>query len=357
MAVRIAPSGYAMSMHRRTIVSVCSQDFMNLQLFYSSMTEVSPLISVIIPIYNAQEYLNACVESIRNQSFKNYEVILVDDGSVDNSAELCKVLCGNDSRMLYYYKENGGVSSARNYGLGIARGEYIKFMDSDDTMPRNALEDLLSGVRKNTSDIVFGKYRIISSEGITVRKKEIDLSGKPELIKSLLSSVDTAVWDCLFRKDLIIDIGFSQNLSVGEDFRFLVEAFDRARIITYIDKVVYNYNRMNVSSVLSSGKTKEILKKKSDAYNSIREYFISGSTYRIYEEELSKRCLISIQEMALYNDLHSIFLKCVPEKRKYIKKTELTHKIKLLILLLCNKMGLVVELYNMLRGIKKCMKR
>lgn len=318
------------------------------------MPEITPKISIIVPVYNAEEYLMDCVYSILNQSIRDFEIILVDDGSSDNSAEICKILCDRDCRVSYLYKDNGGVSSARNLGLNLAKGEYIKFNDADDTMPRTALEDLLDEAEAKGADIVYGKHCIITDNGRYERQKIIDNSSSTSILKSLISSVDTAVWDCLFRRDLLENIKFDTNLSIGEDFRFLIEAFYNAKRISSVDKIVYNYNRMNEASAMASGKNNSILRRKAETYNSIRTYLSSQELYPLLEEDLAIRCLESVQEMSLYNELHTSFIECVPEKRKYINKTSLSAKMKFFSLCLCNKLGFIVVLYNSLRSLMKC---
>ena len=318
------------------------------------MPEITPKISIIVPVYNAEGYLTGCIDSILSQSFRDVEIILVDDGSSDNSAAICKTFRERDFRISYHYKDNSGVSSARNIGLSLAKGEYIKFNDADDTMPRTALEDLLDEAEAIDADIVYGKHCIITDNGRYERRKIIDNSSRISILKSLISSVDTAVWDCLFRRDLLENIKFDTNLSIGEDFRFLVEAFYNAKRIYSVDKFVYNYNRMNDASALASGKKNSILRRKAETYNSIRTYLASQELYPLVEEDLAIRCLESVQEMSLYNELHTSFIECVPEKRKYINRTSLSAKMKFFSLCLCNKLGFIVVLYNSLRSLLKC---
>ena len=113
-----------------------------------------PLITVIIPVYNIMEYLPRCVHSVTAQTYKNLQIILVDDGSTDGTAQLCDELAAEDPRISVYHKENGGSSSARNLGLGKAQGEYIGFVDSDDRCEPEMYEKLLQSMLQNNSDVV-----------------------------------------------------------------------------------------------------------------------------------------------------------------------------------------------------------
>ena len=110
--------------------------------------EKNPLISVIVPIYDVESYLPKCVESVLRQTYTNLEIILVDDGSPDNSGKICDDFAARDPRVRVIHKENGGLSSARNAGLDAAHGEYITFLDSDDWIAEDAYEHLLSVLRK-----------------------------------------------------------------------------------------------------------------------------------------------------------------------------------------------------------------
>ena len=118
-------------------------------------------ISVIIPIYNAEVYLENCLESIKNQSFTDYEVLLIDDGSTDNSGKICDVFATKDFRFQVIHKSNGGVSSARNIGIEQAKGEWICFMDSDDTVEKDYLQHLYQGANQQNDILVVQGFKTI----------------------------------------------------------------------------------------------------------------------------------------------------------------------------------------------------
>ena len=121
-----------------------------------------PLISVIVPVYNTEKYLKACLESVQKQSYMNFELLLIDDGSSDGSGAICDFFANNDSRIRVFHTNNRGVSYARNLGLTYARGSYVMFVDSDDELPNNAIESLIS----ETADFtVGGMLRIIKKCG------------------------------------------------------------------------------------------------------------------------------------------------------------------------------------------------
>ena len=117
-----------------------------------------PLISVIVPVYNVEQYLRQCIDSILNQTYQEIEVLLINDGSTDASDEICREYAERDSRIRYFVKENGGLSDARNYALDRAEGEYVTFVDSDDFLMEQALEKLYATSLLGESDLVVGFF-------------------------------------------------------------------------------------------------------------------------------------------------------------------------------------------------------
>ena len=127
------------------------------------MKQSEDLVSVIVPIYNVEKYLNKCVDSIVNQTYKNLEIVLVDDGSTDDSGKICDEYAGKDSRIKVVHKENGGLSDARNNGIDISNGRYLAFIDSDDWIEPNMIEKMYSNAIENNADISVCQYEIVHS--------------------------------------------------------------------------------------------------------------------------------------------------------------------------------------------------
>ncbi len=124
-----------------------------------------PMVSVIVPVYNIETYLRECLNSVLAQTYSNVEVILIDDGSTDTSNEICREYCERDERFFLYRKENGGASSARNYGLNHARGKFVYFLDSDDYLEPEILEKAVSCAENNKADLVFFEARTLGEDG------------------------------------------------------------------------------------------------------------------------------------------------------------------------------------------------
>ena len=182
-----------------------------------------PAVSVIVPVYNTEKYLSACFESISRQTMTDFEVIIVDDGSTDGSGLFCDEYAGVDGRFSVFHKENGGVSSARNFALGYIKGEYICFIDSDDTVSGDYLETLVKNARD--TDAVISVCRF-NSGSENPGKDDIKVLEKEEGIISVLApggGMGGFIGAKLFRADVIrtFGLGFDETLHLGEDLLFV----------------------------------------------------------------------------------------------------------------------------------------
>lgn len=178
------------------------------------------LLSVIVPVYKVEPYLDRCVESIVNQTYSNLEIILVDDGSPDDCPRMCDGWAEKDSRIRVIHKENGGVSDARNVGIALATGEYLAFVDSDDYIAENMYEILISAMHRTGAEIACSGTNIVKN-GVetTVRslQKKMCFSEELALREVLLrGNVNEAVWDKVYRKTLFQGILFPKG-EISED--------------------------------------------------------------------------------------------------------------------------------------------
>lgn len=208
---------------------------------------MEPLVSVIIPVYNKEEYVRACVDSVLAQTYKNLEIILVNDGSKDNSLAVCKDIAKENPRVVLIDRENGGVSVARNTGMEKATGEYITFLDADDTLRIEAVKALVEAAQMQNSHMTIGRASEKDDLGVSV------LEGEEYLIKSLEDNPMTySVWRILYRRDFVQDLKFPQGYVCHEDsfFTFLC-GLKMPRVAT-IDTVIYNYNYVGDSVSRSS---------------------------------------------------------------------------------------------------------
>lgn len=213
--------------------------------------DANPLISVIVPIYNVEEYLEECLRSLINQTYKNLEIILVNDGSPDRCGEICETFANLDTRIKVLHKANGGLSSARNYGLRYATGEFIAFLDSDDWLELNAYDVLVSAIRNNPGvEILMSNYwRYEHGSLIEQIVPTSYRGGNKQAIEGLMASAhfSPSVWCRLFRSSLIEGMKFNEG-RVYEDVPFTLEAHLRCKHFVHINTPLIFY-RINESSI------------------------------------------------------------------------------------------------------------
>jgi len=215
---------------------------------------MNPEISVIIPIYNTEKYLPQCIESVLVQSYNNFELILVNDGSTDNSGRICDNYAKKDERIKVFHKKNGGVTSARAFGVEKAKGEYINFVDSDDTIPEHSLLSLIKIAQKNALDIITANY--IKINGSKVKYKinfdnHLSIFKQSEYMKALAQvRIMNAPWAKLFKKELFDNYTFNLNREIVafEDLIMNIRLALRANAIGYVNTSVYNYHKRENSA-------------------------------------------------------------------------------------------------------------
>lgn len=203
---------------------------------------MNELLSVIIPFYNNEHYLPQTIESVLNQTYKNLELILVDDGSTDNSLRICQEVASKDSRIQIIKKENGGVSSARNCGLEAARGTYIAFLDGDDCIDADMYKSLIAILKKENVDLV--NCRIIketSFQPIPYQKMNVIVSSQPlDCLLKKEHSIDSSL-NKVYTHALIGTTRFDESISYSEDKLFVSELLIKAKRIALTDQCFYHY--------------------------------------------------------------------------------------------------------------------
>ena len=253
-----------------------------------------PKISIIVPVYNVEKYLRKCVDSILNQTFKDFELILVDDGSIDTSGKICDEYNLKDNRIKAIHKENGGLSSARNAGLDIAQGEYIGFVDSDDWVELDMYEELYKICKENDTDVgIVG----INYGGASEKKKskKIEIYSNKLILDDLVynkgKEITWPAWNKLWLKKVIGESRFKEG-RIYEDGLFLYSLSSKIKKVAKIDYEAYNY-RMDNESITRS----KISKKQVDfLYNTLDIYKFLPSPYK---EEMFIRDLIRYTEYIL----------------------------------------------------------
>lgn len=212
---------------------------------------MNSLISVIVPIYNVEKYLQKCVDSIINQTYKNLEIILVDDGSPDNCPKMCDDYAKIDNRIKVVHKKNGGLSDARNAGMKVATGEYVSFIDSDDYVSLDFYETLLQTMIDNDSDIVEcsvakfyenGKFDEYSDDLKVTNYETVDA------LDGLISEnpFKQHVWNKLYKSSVALDIQYAVG-KLNEDEFWTYQVFGKAKKVTRINQTMYYYFQRNGS--------------------------------------------------------------------------------------------------------------
>lgn len=246
-------------------------------------------ISIIVPIYNAEKYLNKCIKSLINQTKEELEFILVNDGSTDSSEEIIKTY--KDKRIKYFKNKNEGIGKTRNFGIEKAAGKYIMFLDSDDYLDTNACEDLFSKAEKDKLDLVVNNFYTIEEE-TGIKKEAIIPEFKNTTLnenKRLLLDINLAPWNKLYKSELLKKnkIQFVENLKY-EDAPFVVEAMDKAKKIGQINKLLnYYVIHKNSETTVRDEKIFDII----EIVDIIRKYFSKRPEFTETVDKLSVRIL------------------------------------------------------------------
>ena len=252
------------------------------------------MISVIIPVYNVENYIEKCLDSVCNQSFKDLEIICVNDGSTDNSLKLLEDYAKRDSRIKIITQENRGPGHARNTGLKNATGEYVLFVDSDDFLCENSLDELYYNINSNNSDLVIFKFFNYNEKNNTFRPSgipldelfvNVDYNNFTFTFKDIKMHVMYdyfAVWFKLYKKDFLDKYNLSFPIGIAyEDVLFQIQSFIYADKMSFLPKPLYNY-RSNPKSLTSDAtKIFDII----EVIDSIEKFLKENSLYEYFEFE------------------------------------------------------------------------
>lgn len=216
--------------------------------------------SIIIPVYNVEKYIDKCIKSILNQSYTNFEVLLINDGSSDNSGVKCDYYSSIDNRIKTFHKSNKGVSAARNYGLKQASNEWIMFVDSDDWLHPNCLNKCVEILQRQKIDFLQFSFERVKNDSMTLHKNIETtpyLKSKDFIQNNLFFK---SVWGSVFRKSIIntYHIQFNESMKLGEDQLFLFEYLIKCNTCLKTDDILYSY-RYNQNSATQNAKTEDCI--------------------------------------------------------------------------------------------------
>lgn len=249
------------------------------------------LISVIVPVYNAEAHLNECVRTIQNQTYTNLEIILINDGSPDRSGEICNELAKKDKRIKVIHKSNGGAASARNAGLDSAKGEFVAFVDSDDTIEANMYECLYTRISEANADICICGLKVQYNKFTRIVKTPHERKMCPgQIFEAFLEDyrtyrfLTTGPWNKLIKREILanpdcgngISVRFPETLQNAEDMWFVADCISAARNgIIFANISPYHYNLVNNPFSLNKEKSGKILNDKLTALKHLGYIMVS----------------------------------------------------------------------------------
>lgn len=256
------------------------------------------LISVIVPVYNAAPYIERCVKSLQKQTYQNFEIILIDDGSKDNSLELCKALANEDDRIIVLNRPNGGASAARNMGLAYVRGQYVVFADSDDYVSPSYLENLYRAAQQGNYDIVQCNLESTFDtdkrmETVAYSQDDVNEVTKKQALNERKYKV--SVWGKIYCSHIFKDFRFQEGIIYEDDASYYIFV-DRANRLAVLNETLYYYY-MSENSVMRNDK-----KDKSTAFIGIYEdrirYFRERNNQELLDGSYDRFCLVLMLSLA-----------------------------------------------------------
>lgn len=330
------------------------------------------LISVIVPVYKVEQYLEKCLDSIINQTYRNIEIILVDDGSPDRCGQICDEYSRKDERIKVIHKENGGLSDARNVGTKQASGEYLLFIDSDDYVEHNLVEKVAEVINKRDCDMVLFDYIKEEEDGSSEEcysnlpeNQMITLESNPEIIISTLSA-----WSKLYRKEFYLKAG--HWFPVGryyEDLGSIPKLYLDAKNIVYIREALYHYN-IRQGSIMTSTKYDKNYNDRTAMFNDIIRYYKEQGKYEQYHAELeylafgavyfepSKEIILADWKNSYIRKFREYYKGLFPEFKKNPYMNRLTGKDRIHLKILdVRQYWMMVLLSYARRFVSKCKRR
>lgn len=283
-------------------------------------------VSIIIPIYNGEKTIEKCLNSIINQIYKNFEVLMINDGSVDNTETICKKFAQNDARFRYIFKKNGGVSSARNLGLCNITGNFISFVDCDDTLSEKFLSTLINNMLKFKCNISVCNFNLISNN---VKQRESTDSGfvflnYNDFLINLVNGkgMTSGCLNKIYKRELLKNIIFN-NVSVAEDLNYnydIVKQNKEKIKVVYTKVTLYNYYLSSINSVMHNNFTKknlDILLQYNKLIEESKEFDEFNNSLKASFVFISMKLIIKMVASSFYDCL--IYNDCLNVIHKYKK--------------------------------------
>lgn len=279
------------------------------------------MVTIIVPVFNKQKVLKKCVDSITEQTYRDIEIILIDDGSTDDSWKICEELARQNGKIRVFHKENGGVSSARNLGIQEARGKYIQFVDADDYLFPTITENLVEAIEDNNAELVICGYeQIKQGKSVVFAPERVDRCMVGELgshVKGLFKYFFiNSPWNKLYLRDKIRE-GFPEDLSLGEDLTFNLRYMENINYVTVLNKALYYYINDDTGNSLSHNKRSEVI--------DIKERLFKSSVQFCRSYMNSEDAIADISNIFMLNIMYTL---CDVYKNKNISRKDKDNYIK-----------------------------
>lgn len=282
-------------------------------------------VSIVIPVYNSEEYLEECLESVITQSYKNIEIILINDGSTDNSLNICYKFKKKDSRIKIINKKNTGVSDARNIGIINSTGNYIVFVDSDDYCEKSMVDTIIKNINDNDL-LIFSYNKVCKKQRVKYNFEKIEIN--KENIESKIIDNDRIggyLWNKVFKCSIVKEnnLKFDSNITFGEDLLFVFEYIKKTKKILYIKETLYNYRIRKYS------KTNDFLLQKDFSMLNVYSLLIDLTEKYDVKLKLKYNYLIMFYQFKKFKNLLGVRDDILEEEKMIEKKQTIKKKIKL----------------------------
>ena len=307
-------------------------------------------VSIIVPVYKVEDYIRECIDSILAQTYPYFELILVDDGSPDNCGRICDDYAKGDNRIKVVHKVNGGISSARNAGLEVAKGEWIMHVDGDDWIEPDMIESLIEAAQITGADMVIGDF-VKYGPSAGYNKLPTWSSDKKKSMTNYVAYVMTTIWGSIAKRSLYADHSLKspEGISYCEDFHLIVRLCHFAKKVVNVHRPFYHY-RYRPTSIMSN------LNKKTEAdeqwvYQDTIRFFKEQGVYEDYRKVMSWRVLKSAQELLLDPAGHKRFMELFNDGREFIFSCPFVNrKIKMLAWMLTHNLRPAVVVFDRMRS-------
>ena len=280
----------------------------------------SPKISIIVPIYKIERYLRQCIDSILTQTFTDYELLLIDDGSPDGCPAICDKYAEKDERIRVIHKPNGGLTSARNEGVENTKGEWIMHIDGDDWVEPTYIEELYNAAINNDADIAICGFRFAFEDGTYIEEHPtVWDNNKSDSVNRYIASVWTTAWGSIHKSSIYKDKGVRspKNITFCEDFHLMIRLIFFANKVVSIDRPLYFY-RQQQSSIVHSTSFEKIQRDELTTYKEISEFLYNQGEFDTYKKTIYWRIINALRDMILDSSRFEEFKNITPDKKHYI---------------------------------------